>query len=61
MRASGETKSPCRRVCSLNSDDICIGCYRTSKEIGDWQVMDDRQREIIIRRCKEREKNGSIL
>ena len=40
-RQSGETimvtrasvKSPCIEVCSLNNEDVCIGCYRTANEI----------------------------
>ena len=34
--ATPPVKSPCIEVCSLNSEDVCIGCYRTANEIIEW-------------------------
>lgn len=49
--------SPCVSVCALDSGDVCTGCYRTMKEIGDWSVMDNAQkREVIVladQRCRQ--------
>ena len=41
-------KSPCIEVCSLNGNDVCIGCYRTANEIIEWfSANDQRKREIL--------------
>ena len=33
------SESPCRRICTLNKDEICTGCGRASKEIFKWYSM----------------------
>ena len=41
-------KSPCIEVCSLDREDICIGCYRTANEIIEWfSAPNERKREIL--------------
>ena len=46
--ATPPVKSPCIEVCSLNSEDVCIGCYRTANEIIVWfSAPDQRKREIL--------------
>ena len=46
--ATQPVKSPCIEVCSLNHEDVCIGCYRTANEIIEWfSVLDERKREIL--------------
>ena len=43
-------KSPCIEVCSLNNEDVCIGCYRTANEIIEWfSAPNERKREILQR------------
>ena len=40
--------SPCTGVCTLDADDLCIGCGRTLDEIAAWASMSaDRQRAVI--------------
>ena len=29
-------KSPCISVCALDEEDICMGCFRSLREISDW-------------------------
>ena len=41
-------KSPCVNICQLGEDKICIGCYRTLGEIGDWRFANNDQREQIV-------------
>jgi len=41
-------KSPCVKICKL-IDNVCIGCYRTTKEITMWKKYTDEQREKIIK------------
>ena len=46
--ATQPVKSPCIEVCSLNHEDVCIGCYRTAHEIIEWfSASDERKREIL--------------
>ena len=46
--------SPCVRNCCLDDADVCMGCYRTVREICDWHsASDDRKREIL-KQCDER-------
>ena len=47
--ATQPVKSPCIEVCSLNNEDVCIGCYRTANEIIEWfSAPDKRKREILV-------------
>jgi predicted Fe-S protein YdhL (DUF1289 family) len=33
----------------MNEEDICIGCYRNSREIREWMLMDDtEQHEVVV-------------
>lgn len=53
-----KVKSPCISVCALDENDICMGCYRSMREITDWaECTEDEKRAVIERahqRCKER-------
>ena len=47
--ATPPVRSPCIEVCSLNSEDVCIGCYRTANEIVEWfSAPNERKREILL-------------
>jgi len=50
----GTITSPCVSICSLDEDDVCIGCYRTAGEIRDWLLLDDEERLDVIARAEER-------
>ena len=55
--AARTVKSPCIEVCSLNDQDVCIGCYRTAKEIIEWfSATDERKQEILAAVDNRREK-----
>lgn len=41
----GKIKSPCRKVCKLNEDRICIGCGRTADEITQWVWLSAKERQ----------------
>lgn len=42
--------SPCVSICVLDDDDICIGCYRSGREISDWGKYDNNaKREVLAR------------
>ena len=48
--------SPCVNVCALNTDDICVGCYRSAKEISYWSVMSSEEKLLVLKACGERSK-----
>ena len=47
-------KSPCIEVCSLNDNDVCIGCYRTANEIIEWFSANDQRKQEILAAVSER-------
>ena len=47
-------KSPCIEVCSLDDQDVCIGCYRTANEIIEWFSASDERKRIILSAVNER-------
>jgi predicted Fe-S protein YdhL (DUF1289 family) len=47
-----QVASPCVRTCALNQRNICIGCGRTSQEITDWRLMNDKEKQIVLDRLE---------
>ncbi|MGH8436212.1 MAG: DUF1289 domain-containing protein [Pseudomonas sp.] len=52
--------SPCRRVCCLDDQDICIGCGRSLAEILEWRAADNSRRREICRVAKTRVRPSSL-
>ncbi|MFT6985174.1 MAG: putative Fe-S protein YdhL (DUF1289 family) [Psychromonas sp.] len=50
-----EIGSPCIRHCTLNKEDICIGCFRSLTEILHWREADDAQKKQILSFAQERQ------
>ncbi|WP_406610854.1 DUF1289 domain-containing protein [Agarivorans sp. JK6] len=48
--------SPCIRQCTLDGDDVCVGCFRHLDEICAWSGSDNASRKAILRRCEQRRK-----
>lgn len=46
--------SPCISVCALDENDICIGCFRSAKEIGDWGRVDNDGKRAILKNVARR-------
>ena len=46
--------NPCVNLCSLNGDNICIGCYRTIDEVGAWGRLNDEERLRVLENCEMR-------
>jgi hypothetical protein len=40
--------SPCIASCKLNSDKICVGCYRHIEEIVDWNKRSEAEQLQIL-------------
>lgn len=49
-----EVISPCIGVCTLGPGDFCIGCFRSSDEIGDWLSYSPQDRNRIIELLPQR-------
>lgn len=49
-------KSPCIKVCKYDSDNICLGCRRTKKEISQWLNSTDDEKKQILKNVEERRK-----
>lgn len=48
-------KSPCIKICTPDdTNEYCIGCYRTLDEIREWFVLSDAQKLDILEKVKER-------
>lgn len=46
--------SPCIRMCTLDDDDVCLGCGRSLKEITEWGGADARRRREILAAAEQR-------
>ena len=41
--------TPCVQVCVVDGQSgLCLGCYRTLREIGGWSRLTDAQRAAIM-------------
>jgi predicted Fe-S protein YdhL (DUF1289 family) len=47
-------ESPCIRNCCLDDADVCMGCFRTLREICDWHAASVAEKRDILRKCEER-------
>ena len=46
--------SPCISLCALDENDICIGCFRSGKEITDWGRVDNNGKREILKNVAQR-------
>ena len=46
-------KSPCKRICKLDNEQICIGCGRSWEEIRDWMFYTNSERDVVMERVKD--------
>lgn len=46
--------SPCVRACTLDDDDVCVGCGRSLDEIKVWSGADAPARRRILALAKTR-------
>jgi len=51
-------ESPCVSICQLNDrGTLCIGCYRSRDEIGEWLTASDGRKHEIIKNGEFRAEN----
>jgi predicted Fe-S protein YdhL (DUF1289 family) len=46
--------SPCIDICVLDENDICQGCYRSAREIGEWSSLDNPGRKAVVEQARRR-------
>jgi predicted Fe-S protein YdhL (DUF1289 family) len=46
--------SPCIRICCLDEDNMCLGCFRTLDEIKAWTATDNPGRALVLQHCAQR-------
>jgi hypothetical protein len=46
--------SPCRSLCKLDSNNICMGCFRKSVEINFWTTYSNQEKKEVIRKAEAR-------
>lgn len=46
--------SPCVRRCTLDQDDVCVGCGRTLEDIRQWGAMSEAQRADCVAQAEVR-------
>ncbi len=59
MSKNDTIPSPCISICALNEDDVCVGCYRTAKEIREWMLMDDDEKLDVLAKSSERARKNN--
>jgi predicted Fe-S protein YdhL (DUF1289 family) len=47
-------ESPCNRHCGLNTDNICVGCGRTVRELRIWNNCNDEEKQEIVSQSRDR-------
>lgn len=53
--------SPCTAICTLDQNDVCLGCHRTAQEIAAWATLTDDQKQAVLNQIKEREHDQQLL
>lgn len=52
--------SPCVQACALDESDICTGCGRSLREIGDWLYATGPEKAAIVERAARRRRTGNM-
>lgn len=50
-KSSKSPSSPCKRVCRLDEDGMCVGCFRNLDEIANWSIMDKEEKLDVLRKA----------
>ncbi len=54
MAIDNNIPSPCIHVCTHDTDDICMGCYRSLEEIRSWYKNSDEEKKQILKNAEAR-------
>jgi uncharacterized protein len=50
-KPNAESQSPCRKVCRLDEDGMCVGCFRMLDEIANWEIMHTEERLDVLKKA----------
>ncbi|WP_166839811.1 DUF1289 domain-containing protein [Rheinheimera pleomorphica] len=53
-------ESPCVACCRLNTDKVCVGCYRHITEIVDWNRRTDDENAAILQHVATRKRQAQL-
>ncbi|MFY8272963.1 DUF1289 domain-containing protein [Pseudoalteromonas sp. SSDWG2] len=53
-QSKSDIEHPCIRNCCLDSNDVCIGCFRTLDEILRWSSASATEKKAILTLCQHR-------
>ena len=53
-------ESPCRRICTLDANRVCVGCRRSLSEIAAWPGMTAAEKHETLDRAAKREVDESL-
>tara|TARA_R110002049_G_scaffold309268_1_gene519533 strand:- start:48230 stop:48463 length:234 start_codon:yes stop_codon:yes gene_type:complete len=53
-RSATAVASPCIKRCALNLEGLCMGCFRSREEIGDWSCATAEQKLRIVQHAAQR-------
>lgn len=56
-----KVRSPCVNICLLNEEDICVGCYRTGREISLWGRMTRGEQLSVLKKVAKREQASQFV
>ena len=45
---------PCIKKCSLNDEDVCLGCFRTFEDMKAWRHATRLEKETILLLAQKR-------
>lgn len=57
MTDAPPVKSPCISNCCLNTDDVCLGCFRHLDEITSWNSYDNGDRILVLKLAELRKQH----
>ncbi|MBJ7554257.1 DUF1289 domain-containing protein [Marinomonas spartinae] len=60
-KLKSQVKSPCVNICLLNEEDICVGCYRSGREISLWGSMNKASQLAVMKKVREREAKSKLV
>ncbi len=47
---------PCIRKCSLNEDEICLGCFRSYSDMLAWNKASTQDKKEMLKKAEMRKK-----
>lgn len=53
-------KSPCQLICTYDTDNVCVGCYRSAEEVANWDSYSEEKKiKVMENIAKRREEKGA--